>query len=365
MKRFDTLYHKIYAFDNLLRAFKQAEKGKRYNENVVSFRFRLEENLFKLEEELKNETYTPGNYTTFHIYEPKKRMISAAPFRDRVVHHALCNIIEPLFEPTLIHDTYANRKGKGTHAAIRKAQKFGRKQDWVLKCDIKKYFPSIDHQILKNLIAQKIECPQTLALIYRIIDNSNPQELVQDYFRDDNLFTIATRRIGLPMGNLTSQFFANLYLSPLDHFIKEQLQVKGYVRYVDDFIVFGDNNAELQAKLIRINHFLEKLRLKIHPKKCHTNPAALGVSFCGQQIFNTHRLLRSDNVRRFWKRLKVVFSDFKNRKMGKSELENRLNAWKGHAMQANTFRLCRRIYNQVNFAGILLLERRNGSWVVL
>ncbi|HAD10942.1 MAG TPA: RNA-dependent DNA polymerase, partial [Saprospirales bacterium] len=238
MKRLGGLFESIITFDNLLLAFYKARKGKRSNQNVAAFEANLEWELLRLAEELRTDTYQPGAYRTFLIHDPKQRMISAAPFRDRVVHHALCNIIEPIFEPTLITHTYANRKGKGIHAGIRYCQECVRKYSYVLKSDIKKYCPGIDHDILIKIIARKIKCTRTLLLIDRIIDNSNPQEIVLDYFPGDNLFTTSQRRKGLPMGNLTSQFFANLYLSPLDHFIKEELQMEGYARYVDDLIIF-------------------------------------------------------------------------------------------------------------------------------
>ena len=200
------VYTQIYAFENLYLGFKKARKGKKRTRANAAFEVNLEKELFKLQDELKGQHYCPGSYTTFKIYDPKERMISAAPFRDRVVHHALCNIIEPIFDATLIYDTYANRKGKGTHAGIRRCQHFAKQYKYVLKADIRKYFPSIDHAILKGLIHKKIKCQPTLELIDKIIDYSNPQEQVPDYFPGDTLFTVVERKKGLPMGNLTSQF---------------------------------------------------------------------------------------------------------------------------------------------------------------
>lgn len=162
MRSHNSLFERVTNFDNLLTAFYRARKGKRDKGQVAAFEFRLEPELFRLQRELQSKTYTPGPYTTFYVYDPKQRLISAAPFRDRVVHHALCNVIEPVFEQTFIHDSYANRLGKGTHRAIGRFQHFARRYKYVLKCDIRKFFPSIDHEILKREIRWKIACPDTL-----------------------------------------------------------------------------------------------------------------------------------------------------------------------------------------------------------
>lgn len=333
MKTHKNLFPRIVAFENLLLAAGLAAKGKREQPNVLHFFNRLEENLWRLQEELASQTYQPGAYSTFHIYEPKPRMISAAPFRDRVVHHALINIIGPLFERGFIFDSYANRIGKGTHRAIRRYQHFLRLHKYVLKCDIKKYFPSIDHDLLKALVRRCIADDKTLWLIDAIIDGSNPQEPVLDYFPSDDLFTPIARRKGLPIGNLTSQFLANLYLSPLDHFVKEKLRCRAYLRYVDDFALFDNRKAQLHAWQAKISVFLEACRLKLHVQRCFIYPARVGRRFLGQKIFCTHRRLAAENVRGFKCRLR------KWRKSPPNNLPQRLASWAGHARQADTFRL--------------------------
>lgn len=199
MRTHKNLYEKIVSFQNLLKASKLAGRGKRFKNTTARFNFQLEKELWCLHQELVNKKYQPGKYHHFTIYEPKERIISAAPYRDRVVHHAINNILEPVFEPTFIHDSYATRKGKGTHAAIDRFQKFARINAYVLKCDIRKYFPSIHHGVLMALIKRKVVCVDTLCLLARILRPA----------------------IGIPIGNLTSQFFANIYLSGLDHFIKK------------------------------------------------------------------------------------------------------------------------------------------------
>lgn len=333
----------------------------------AAFEVNLEWELHRLKEELQAGSYQPGPYTTFQIYDPKERMISAAPFRDRVVHHALCNIIEPIFEPTLIKDTYANRKGKGTHAGIRRCQDFLRQYKYVLKADIRKYFPSIDHAILKEIIRRKIKCKPTLELIDKIIDNSNRQERVMNYFEGDNLFSLLERAKGLPMGNLTSQFFANLYLSPFDHFMKEEMRIKEYVRYVDDYVAFHQDKKELHSIKKESEAFLsEKLRLLTHPRKSQISTTKDGITFLGQRIFTTHRRLRRENVQRFRKRLNERLENYRSGNLQPDLLECQLNSWLGHAKQADTFRLRKQIYHYLVFQeGLNLFETDRFAWRLL
>jgi retron-type reverse transcriptase len=260
MIRYGNLWPDIVDFENLLVAARQAQRGKRFRGNVLAFNYAIERELFKLQAELRAHTYQPGAYRTFMIRDPKDRLISAAPYRDRVVHHALCNVIVPLLERTLIGDTYANRVGYGSHRALKRFTGFARRYRYCLQCDIQKYFPSIDHEILKGLIRRKIKCRDTLWLIDRIIDASNEQVPVLEYFPGDDLLTPVQRRKGLPIGNLTSQFFANLYLSPFDHFVKRQLKLKHYLRYVDDFAAFSDDRQELAEARVAMEAYLATLR---------------------------------------------------------------------------------------------------------
>lgn len=362
MKTVKNLYPSIYHFSNLVFAAYLAQQGKRYQDNVVQFNFDLERNLLQLYSELKNQTYQPGDYYTFHIFEPKKRMISAAPYRDRVVHHALCTIIHPIFEKMFIYDSYANQVGKGTHRAIRRCQHFLQKNKYVLKADIKKYFPSIDHQILKQLIRRKIGCKKTLWLIDLIIDNSNPQEVHRPYFSGDDFFTPFERRQGLPIGNLTSQNFANIYLNPLDHFVKEELGVKCYIRYVDDFVIFGNDKGRLIEIRGAVTHFLKKMRLLLHPNKCYITPTSDGITFLGQRIFETHRLIQSKNIRRARKRIRRKVQLLKKGKLTHETMEHSLNSWLGHIRQANTFGLEQKIRTEIQAMGLEVLVTAKQSW---
>jgi len=240
MKEPEIKYELIHSWENIYNAWRRASRGKRGINTAANFEYKLEDNLLKLRREFIEQTYQPGGYYSFYIHEPKKRLISAAPFRDRVVHHALCRIIEPIFERSFIFDSYANRIGKGTHRAIKRAQHFSRKYKYVLQCDIEQFFPAIDHEILLNTLSYKIRDQKILWLISKIIDsgiNVNSEVYNMKYFPGDDLLS-ALRPRGLPIGNLTSQFWANCYLNPLDHFIKRELRCRGYLRYVDDFILF-------------------------------------------------------------------------------------------------------------------------------
>lgn len=362
MKTHKNLYHQITDFGNLKLAAYQAQQGKRFNENVANFNMRLESELIQLKAELEEQNYQPGEYHTFYIFDPKKRMISAAPYRDRVVHHALCNIIEPIFERTFIFDSYANRKGKGTHKAIDRFQFFAKKYTYVLKCDVRKYFPSIDHQILKEQLQRKIGCGKTNQLINLIIDNSNPQEKVDMLFQDDNLFT--NRSKGLPIGNLTSQYFANIFLNPLDHYIKEELKCKAYIRYVDDFVLFHQEKEALHEFLRCIQRFINDFRLKLHPNKCKVFPVRVGIPFLGFRIFPEHRLLKSTNLRNARKRIRRKIRLFKDRKLEEAKLEQSINSWLAHASHGNTFVVRQQIIQEIK-KEVNLIRSPSCSWRVL
>ncbi len=349
MKTYKNLFNSIVSFDNLLLAAKKAQRGKRFRDNVALFNMNLEKNLLTLQKELEKQTYQPGEYRSFYIYEPKKRKISAAPYRDRVVHHALCNIIEPIFERSFIFDSYSNQKGKGTHRAVLRFQKYLRRYKYVLKCDIKKYFPSIDHEILKGKIRRKIADAQTLWLIDTIIDNSNPQEKVCDYFPEDDLFTPWQRRRGLPIGNLTSQFFANVLLNDFDHFIKEKLRCKAYQRYVDDFVMLDNDKYLLKEIGKEASEFLNRSRLRIHPKKFQIFLNNQGIDFLGYLIFPTHIRLRKTNALRFRRRLKKMAKKYQRKEITLSEVNSSVQSWLGHARFADTYNLRRSIFSQVKF----------------
>jgi RNA-directed DNA polymerase len=275
----------------------------------------------------------------FRVLDPKPRMISAAPFRDRVVHHALCAAVDPVFERGFIDDCYANRKGRGAHKAVARYEHYRDRHAQVLRCDICRYFPAIDHEILKREFRRRIGCAQTLRLLDCIVDSSNPQEPVQRYFPGDDLFAPFERRRGLPIGNLTSQFFANVYLDALDHFVKEVLRAP-YLRYVDDFALFHDDVEQLHAWRARIETFLCGRRLMLHPAKTNIADTREAATFLGFELLpRGRRRLPEDNVRRFRNRLRGLRDRWRADTVGGKEVEQHVRAWVAHAAHAQTWRL--------------------------
>ncbi len=349
MKRYNNLWSQITDFKNIFQAARQAQRGKRFRDNVLEFNYNLESELIAIQEELTLKTYLPGEYSTFQIVEPKKRMISAAPYRDRVVHHSLCNIIMPIFERSFIYDSYANRLGFGTHKALRRFTGFLRSSRYVFQADIQKYFPSIDHAILKDLVRQKIKCKDTLWLIDKIIDGSNEQESANYYFAGDDLFTPYERRRGLPIGNLTSQFFANLYLNNFDHFVKENLKATKYLRYVDDFAIFSNDKYYLEQARLKISEFLSTLRLKIHPIKSQIFETKHGATFLGFRVFPNHIRVKSENLRRARRRLRGLQEAFSNGEITFYQLSQSICSWIAHLEHGDTWRLREQIFDKLIF----------------
>lgn len=343
MKRHGNLWPQVIAFENLLAAARQAQKGKRFRDNVLSFNYHLEQSLQQLQTELVHQTYVPGPYRTFQVMEPKPRMISAAPYRDRVVHHALCQVIMPIFERTFISDSYANRVGYGTHRALRRFTQFARSHRYVLQCDIRKYFPTIDHTILRAILRRKLKCPQTLWLIDTLIAASNPQEPVYDHFPGDDLLAPLHRQRGLPIGNLTSQFFANIYLNGFDHFVKEDLKAHAYLRYVDDFALFSDDRAYLESARQAIEAHLATLRLRIHPIKSQCFETAQGANFLGFRVLPNQIRVRSENLRRGRRRLHRQLAAYHRGEIALDTLTHSLTSWLAHLQQGNTWHLRQRI----------------------
>lgn len=358
------MYSKIASFENLLLAFKKASKGKRKKGAVASFELRLESELLQLSRELSDKTYEPGGYHAFTIYDPKERLISAAPFRDRVVHHALCNVIEPIFERSFIFDSYANRKGKGTHKALERYAHYARQYPYVLKCDIRKFFPNIDHALLKKALRRKVGCRDTLWLIDQIIDYSNPQEPSNVYYPGDDLFTPYERRRGLPIGNLTSQFWANVYMDEFDHWIKEVLHVPAYIRYVDDFVVFGHCPQELLAHKVAMQEYLNTIRLQLHPDKSEVYATDHGVPFLGFLKFPYHAWVLKAKTRRFQRHLKSLVHDFQDGKITADRFESSINSWHGHVGKAHSDRLVKRIYYAISRSGVVIYQRSAKSWFI-
>jgi retron-type reverse transcriptase len=335
----DTLtYARVYEWDNLYLAWRKAARGKRGRVAAARFEYHLEDNLVTLQAELAAQTYRPGPYASFHIHEPKKRLISAAPFRDRVVHHALCNVIEPAFERSFSTDSYANRIGKGTHRALDRCQEFARRYRYVLPCDVRQCFPSIDLELLGGILRRKVRDPGILWLIGQVLASgvgvlSEEYEMV--YFPGDDLFAVNRPR-GLPIGNLTSQFWANCYLNAFDHFVGKELRCSAYLRYVDDFLLFADDKAQLWAWKAAIIERLARLRLTIHEECAQVKPVTEGIPFLGFVVFPERRRLKRRKGIAFARRLRVLAARCAVGEIALEEVHASVRGWINHVRYANT-----------------------------
>ncbi|GAB4542793.1 MAG: RNA-directed DNA polymerase [Anaerolineae bacterium] len=349
MKTYRRLYPRVWDWDNLYLAYRKARKGKRGKRPAAEFEFRLEDNLVALQEELATKTYQPGSYHSFLIYEPKRRLISAAPFRDRVVHHALCNIIEPIFERRFIHDSYANRVGKGTHRALERCREFARRTRYVLQCDVRQHFPSIDHTILRGILARYITCPDTLWLIDQILASGVgvlSEEYAMHWFPGDDLLA-ANRPRGLPIGNLTSQFWANCYLNPFDHFVKRELKCPAYLRYVDDFLLFSNDKGQLRQWRAAIIEYLATLRLTLHETRAQARPVTEGIPFLGFIVFPTHLRLKRRVGIAFRRRLGRRLAAYAAGEIEFEQLAASVLGWIEHARHGDTWGLRRKLLSEV------------------
>jgi retron-type reverse transcriptase len=349
MTRLGNLWPRLVSFENVLAAYRKAWRGKRSRQGVAEFGLALEWELLSLQRELQDGTYRPGDYRLFTIYERKPRVIAAAPFRDRVVHHAVMNLIEPALDRTFIADSYACRRGKGVHAAVDRYQAWAQTYRYVLKMDVRQYFPSIDHDLLKEKLRRRIKDQRALDLLDRIIERSPGATREPDYFRGDDLFTPFERRAGIPIGNLTSQFFANLYLDDLDHYIKQVLRVRPYLRYVDDMVVLADDKARLADIRAAVRERLDADRLRLHPHKAHVTRVADGLNLLGYVVFPDRRRLRNDNGHRFARKLRAMAQAYRTGRLEWTKVVASIQSWIGHAKHADTESLRRAIFSQAVF----------------
>ncbi len=331
----------LVAWENLLLAWRKAAKGKRNKPGVASFEHQVADRLLRLQSALQTETWRPGGYVHFYIHEPKRRLISAAPFADRVVHHALCNLIEPAFERLFIPDSYANRPGKGTHRAIDCLQRFAKQYRYVLRLDIVKHFPSIDHAILLDTLARHLHDERLLRLAARIIASGEgvlDQEYSMTWFPGDDLLA-ACRPRGLPIGNLTSQFWSNCYLHPLDQFIKRQLGCRAYLRYVDDMALFADSKEQLWLWKRAIIERLAKYRLILHEHSAQVAPVTVGIPWLGFVVYPTHRRIKARKVVQGTRRLTRRFDEWRAGKISFAEFDAGVQGWINHVRYADSWRL--------------------------
>jgi len=335
----DNLYSELYNPGNLVSAWRKARKHKTKKSYVVEFEQDTLRNLFKLQGELKNQTYNPELLKTFILRDPKTRKISKSAFRDRIVHHALFRVIEPIFDKSFIYDSCANRVGKGNLFALKRFDLFAKKvtnnlktEAFCLKADIKHYFEEVDHEILMNIIKKKIKDESVIWLIKQILANTAEGTAGGELLR------------GMPLGNLTSQFFANVYLNEFDYFVKHILKAKYYVRYVDDFIILHESKKQLEIWKEQIGIFLkEKLKIELHPQKTKIISLSRGIDFVGFRNFRHCRLLRKRNI----KKMNSKVEEYKRNKISKEELFESFQGWNAYAKWANSYKLRRGVVRKI------------------
>lgn len=313
-KKYRNLYEQIISWDNLKSALYKTSNGKRKTWGYLEFKEYDELNLRQIQKELEDGIYRIGEYRHFTIYEPKPRLISALEFRDRLVQHALCNVITPIFEKTFLPYSFACRDGMGTHKGVKHIQALLRKHNHThfLKTDFSKYFPSINHKILHKEIRRKISCRKTLALIDEII----PPE-----------------GIGIPIGSLTSQLFANVYGHMIDRYIHHELGQRHWARYMDDIVILGDSPQELRAVFDKIQRF-SKDEMDMRISRWCAHSVNRGINFLGYRIWDTHKLIRKDSVKRAKKKIKryTYQQDIDSLKMFAA-------SWRGHIQWADCYNL--------------------------
>ena len=335
MKTYKNLFEQIISSENLFLAWDKFKNGKRNKKDVRLFEWNLEENIFRLHRDLKNKTYKHGVYHSFNISDPKPRNIHKAQVRDRILHHAVFQVLNPIFEPSFISASFSCRVGYGTHKGVqylqntlRKATQNGKVSCFALKCDIKKFFDTIDHDILLGILKRKIKDEDTIWLLKQIISS---------FSSNHSLLGIEK---GVPIGNLTSQLFANTYLGEFDQFMKNQLKIKYYLRYTDDFLIISENKEYLEKLLPNIVSFLgEELSLKIHQEKTKIQKTSQGVDFLGYVVFNKYKLVRTKTKKRITKKFKSRISDCKQGLISKESLSQSLQSYLGFFCHAESFEI--------------------------
>ncbi|MFH1270956.1 MAG: reverse transcriptase domain-containing protein [Nanoarchaeota archaeon] len=345
MKTHKNLYKKLCSWENIVLAYKKARKGKTKKPCVLKFEENLHKNLKQLQNELLNKTYQPEPLKKSLIKDPKTRVIHKSIFKDRIVHHIIVNILEPIFEPIFIYDSYASRKGKGQHRAIkrfnqfkRKASKNGKKlkgikdknyvSGYALKIDIKHYFENIDHDILLNIIQEKVDDKDIISLIYKILKNY--------------------RQKGMPLGNYTSQFFANVYLNKLDYFSKYKLKTENYIRYVDDIIILHNNKRVIEWFNAEISKYLTILKLEIHKDKSRIISLHKGIPFLGFRIFYHYNLLNKKKIKQIYGNLKNWEDSYASMKITKEQILMKLRGWVAHTQHSHTHNLTASLNEEIS-----------------
>jgi RNA-directed DNA polymerase len=334
-------------------AFYGASRGKRYKTYSAFFNYQRLEVLIQLQDELRTRCYQPKPHRRFMVNDPKKRLIDAPHFRDRIVHHAVCAVLKEVYEPCFVHDSYACREAKGSHAALRRVQHYVRWQTdkslHVLHLDVSKYYASVNHDVLKRILRKKITDPLLLNALDTIIASYHSGDEHDDLFATDSPYHTRGYR-GIPIGNLTSQIFGNIYLHEVDLFIKRTLKAKRYIRYMDDLMIISDNKQQLRDWQHQITDFLrDELCLTVHPRKTRLYPAKDGVSFVGYVIWRHKIRVRSSTVKLIKQRWKRMLKQYQRGDIDKQDLAEVFYAWVAHLKHASprqTNQLIRKLYSQ-------------------
>ncbi len=345
MKIYNKVFERIVSLDNLFSAWNSFRSDKGNKPDVLRFEWQLEPNIFQLHRDLRAKRYCHGSYTSFFIHDPKQRHIHKATVRDRIVHHAVYNILTPIFEPTFIAHSFSCRENKGTHkgvaaveAMIRSVSRNGTCPCFALKSDIQRFFFRIDHALLLTILERRLQDEDVMWLL---------REIIGSFSIDD---TGSLERKGLPIGNLTSQLFANVYLNEFDQFMKHVLLVKHYVRYTDDFLVIASDPDYLNGLLPSIRLFLhQRLALQLHPLKTTIRKTSQGVDFLGYVIFPHHQLVRTKTRQRMFRKLERKVEQYRSGAIDETKLQQSLQSYRGVLSHANTHRLQEQMENQVWF----------------
>ncbi|MDR1685226.1 MAG: hypothetical protein LBR82_02090 [Desulfovibrio sp.] len=347
MKRHGNLFEKIVSLENLELAYRQARRGKPRLRGVINFEKDRQENIQKLHDDLVNNTLRTGRYTEKIVHEPKTRTIFTLPFRDRIVHHALMNVIEPIWQSMMIEQSYACIVGRGIHSGSRKTMEYIRRNTYCLKCDVSKFYPTVDHEILLAIIRRKIKCERTLNLLSEIV-----------YSFKGNKDIPPGKNV--PIGNYTSQWFGNLYLNELDQYVRHELKFKDYIRYCDDFLLFGNDKVRMNTAAANIKAFMgDKLKQRL--SKCDLFPVSRGVDFLGYRHFRTHILLRKRTAKRWQKRLLALPSDVMSGKATREHARSVVASAQGWLKWANSYNFRRKVKLDMLLHEYIHKEKEKGN----
>lgn len=339
MTTFSKLFEEMISAERLFDAWNQFQKGKRQRADVLAYVRHLEKNIFRLSRDLKALLYKHSPYGSFFIQDPKVRHIRKACVQDRLVHQAVYSVLTPIFEPRFIHDLYSSRLGKGTHAGVNALARMTRKVSknytqacWALKCDVRKFYDSVDHKRLTEFLARIIKDDAAMWLLKTIIESFHCE---------------GTPGKGVPIGNLTSQVFTNIYLNELDQFIKHTLRIKHYARFADDFVLLAERKEDLEAVLPRIQAFLmDHLKLELHPKKIILKPLQQGVDFLGYVTLPHHRAIRTTTKRRMLRKISKRHGAYFNGEISDDSLNQTVQSYLGMLTHADCYRLSEHIKNR-------------------